>query len=207
MGFHFPDNFRNPYLSKSMTEFFRRWHITLGSWFREYVYIPLGGNRKHQYRNLFLVWLLTGLWHGASWNYLLWSGVCFILICMEKAALGKILNRIPALGHLYMLFMIPLTWLLFAITDIGEIFVYLNRLFPVLGVSDSVVFQGDFLKYIKLYALPFAGAIVCCSGLPRKVYEAKKKSWIVALILVILFWLCIYSMYIGLDDPFLYYQF
>lgn len=207
MGFHFPDNFHNPYLSKSMTEFFRRWHITLGSWFREYVYIPLGGNRKNTYRNLCIVWLLTGLWHGASWNYLLWSGVCFALICLEKAGMGKVLNRIPILGHLYMLFLIPLTWLLFAITDIKEIGVYLSRLFPVLGVSDSVVFQGDFVKYIKLYALPFIVAVVCCSGLPRKIYDAKKSSWISALVLVILFWLCIYSMYIGLDDPFLYYQF
>ena len=190
-----------------MTEFFRRWHITLGSWFREYVYIPLGGNRKHHYRNLFIVWLLTGLWHGASWNYLLWSSVCFILICSEKAGLEKIWNRFPVLGHVYMFLMIPLSWLLFAITDIGEIGIYASRLFPFWGNSESVVFQGDFTKYIKLYAWPFVAALICCSGLPRKWYETKKKSFVTALVLVILFWLCIYSMYIGLDDPFLYYQF
>lgn len=207
MGFHFPDNFNHPYLSKSMTEFFRRWHITLGSWFREYVYIPLGGNRKHHYRNLCIVWLLTGLWHGASWNYLLWSSACFLLICMEKAGLGKVLNRIPLLGHIYMLFMIPLTWLLFAINDIRGIGVYFCRLFPMLDDSYSVVFHGDFLKYLRLYALPFAGAVILSTGLPRKRYDGKKKSWISALMLVILFWICIYSMYIGLDDPFLYYQF
>jgi len=207
MGFHFPDNFKNPYLSKSMTEFFRRWHITLGSWFREYVYIPLGGNRKHHYRNLFIVWLLTGLWHGASWNYLLWSGVCFILICLEKAGLSKVWKRFPILGHIYMFFMIPLSWLLFAITDIGEIAIYIGRLFPFLGGTDGVVFQGDFIKYLKLNIWPFIGAFICCSGLPRKIYEGQKKSFLSALVLVILFWLCIYSMYIGLDDPFLYYQF
>ena len=207
MGFHFPDNFKNPYLSKSMTEFFRRWHITLGSWFREYVYIPLGGNRKHPYRNLCIVWILTGLWHGASWNFLLWSGICFVLICMEKAGLGKIWNRFPLAGHIYMFFMIPLTWLVFAITDLHEIVLYLSRLFPFFGDSERIIFQGDFIKYIKLFAWPLIGAFICCSGLPRKVYEEKKNSFLTAFILVLLFWLCIYSMYIGLDDPFLYYQF
>lgn len=207
MGFHFPDNFQNPYLSKSMTEFFRRWHITLGSWFREYVYIPLGGNRKHHYRNLCIVWILTGLWHGASWNYLLWSGICFILICIEKAGLNKLWNRFPIAGHLYMFLMIPLTWLTFAITDIQEIGLYLSRLFPFFGDSKSVVFHGDIIKYLKLYAWPLIGAVICCSGLPRKIYDEKKKSFVSALVLVILFWLCIHSMYIGLDDPFLYYQF
>ena len=207
MGFHFPDNFKNPYLSKSMTEFFRRWHITLGSWFREYVYIPLGGNRKHPYRNLCIVWMLTGLWHGASWNFLLWSGICFVLICTEKAGLGKIWNRFPIVGHIYMVFMIPLTWLVFAITDVQGISLYISRLFSFFGEPERVVFQGDFMKYLKLYVWPLVGAVVCCSGLPRKIYEEKKHSFLSALVLVLLFWLCIYCMYIGLDDPFLYYQF
>lgn len=207
MGFHFPDNFRNPYLACSMTEFFRRWHITLGSWFREYVYIPLGGNRKHHYRNLCIVWFLTGLWHGAEWNYILWGLFCFLLIALEKAGMGKVWNRYPVLGHMYMLLMIPLSWLLFAVTDIGQIGVYLSRLFPFFGSMGSVVYAGDFVKYLNTYAVPLVAALFCCSGIPRKIYEARKNSFWTAFVLVILFWLCVYSMYIGLDDPFLYYQF
>lgn len=207
MGFHFPDNFNNPYLSKSMTEFWRRWHITLGSWFREYVYIPLGGNRKHHYRNLCIVWLLTGLWHGAEWNYVLWGLFCLVLICLEKAGLGKIWKRFPALGHIYMIFMIPLSWLLFAITDTGQIGVYLSRLFPFFGSTGNVIYEGDFVKYLSSHVWSLTAALLCCTGVPRKIYEAKKNSFFTALILVILFWLCVYSMYIGLDDPFLYYQF
>lgn len=207
MGFTFPDNFRDPYLSKSLTEFWRRWHITLGSWFREYIYIPLGGNRKSHYRNLLIVWLLTGLWHGAGWNYVLWGLFCFILISVEKAGLSKVLERVPVLGHLYMMLVIPMSWLLFAIPDMGQIGVYLSRLFPVWGNTDAVVFAGDFAKYINMHWVPLLAALVCCTGIPRKIYDAKKKSLWVTGILVILFWLCVYSMYIGLDDPFLYYQF
>lgn len=122
MGFKTPDNFSHPYESLSMTEFWRRWHMTLGSWFRDYVYIPLGGNRKavpRVYLNLFIVWLLTGIWHGAGWNFILWGVFLFAVIAVEKAGLKKKLDARPVLGHLYMLFLIPLSWMIFAITDIG----------------------------------------------------------------------------------------
>ena len=207
MGFSFPDNFNDPYLSKSFTEFWRRWHITLGSWFREYVYIPLGGNRKHQYLNLLLVWMLTGLWHVAGWNYVLWGLFCFVLISVEKAGLAKVLNKIPVLGHLYMLLVIPLSWLLFAIPDLGQIGIYLCRLFPFVGGSQSVVYAGDFIKYLSSHVWSLCAALICCSGLPKRIYNKMEKSIWMALFLVILFWLCVYSIYIGLDDPFLYYQF
>ncbi len=207
MGFSFPDNFCDPYLSKSMTEFWRRWHITLSSWFREYVYIPLGGNRKHHFRNLLIVWLLTGLWHGAGWNYVLWGMFCFLLISLEKAGFAKVLNKVPVLGHLYMFLVIPLSWLLFAVPDLGQIGVYLSRLFPFVGGSGAAVYAGDFVKYLSSHAWSLGAALVCCSGLPKKLYVKKSKSVWMSLLLVILFWLCVYSMYIGLDDPFLYYQF
>jgi len=207
MGFDFPDNFRNPYLSRSMTEFWRRWHITLGSWFREYVYIPLGGNRKYLYRNLFLVWLLTGLWHGASWNFVLWGLTIFVLLALERCGLGKILDRFPLVGHLYMILAIPLTWLIFAVGDPGQLFVYVKRLFPLFGGTGAAVYNGDFLKYGKDYFLPLTAAALCCTGIPGKLYEAKKYTFTVTLGLVLLFWACVYCMYLGLDDPFLYYQF
>ena len=207
MGFTFPDNFNNPYLSKSLTEFWRRWHITLGSWFREYVYIPLGGKRRHHFRNLFIVWMFTGLWHGAGWNYVLWGVFCFLLIFLEKAGLEKVLNKLPVVGHLYMALIIPVSWLIFAVPDVGQMCVYLGRMFPLVGDAGANVYAGDFIKYLSSHAWSLGAALVCVTGLPKKVYEAKGKSIWMTLLLVILFWLCVYSMYIGLDDPFLYYQF
>ena len=106
-GFELPDNFRHPYISKSMTEFWRRWHITLGAWFRDYVYIPLGGNRKgigRTYLNLFIVWTLTGFWHGASWNFILWGMFLFAVIAVEKSGLLKILETHRVIGHIAVFF-------------------------------------------------------------------------------------------------------
>ena len=207
MGFDFPDNFRNPYQSRSMTEFWRRWHMTLGSWFREYVYIPLGGNRHHLYRNLFLVWMLTGLWHGASWNFVLWGCCIFVLILLEKRWFGGVLEKYPVAGHLYMMLVIPLSWLLFAVTDMGQVGLYMSRLFPFLGNTGQAVFRGDFVKYGSACFWSLAAAALCCTGVPRKIYEEKKYTFTVTLVLVLLFWACVYCMYLGLDDPFLYYQF
>ena len=207
IGFKFPDNFKNPYLALSMTDFWRRWHITLGSWFREYVYIPLGGNRHHMIRNLFVVWALTGLWHGASWNFVLWGLSIFVLICIEKKGLGELLERFKVLGHLYMLLVIPLSWLLFAVTDLKQIGLYLHRLFPVFQSQTAAIYQGDFLKYGKMYAVSLIAGLICCTGLPRKIYQKKKYTLIVSIVLTAIFWGCIYCMYLGLDDPFLYFRF
>lgn len=117
-GFSFPENFNYPYISKSITEFWRRWHMTLSLWFREYVYIPLGGNRRGRWRtlrNLLITWTLTGLWHGASWNFLLWGLYFFFLLFLEKFVLGRFLSKLPAcLGHAYALFFILVGWLIFA---------------------------------------------------------------------------------------------
>ncbi len=206
MGFSFPDNFRQPYLAKTMTDFWRRWHITLGSWFREYVYIPLGGNRRNHYWNLFVVWMLTGLWHGASWNYILWGIFLFLVVSVEKLGFGKIMEKIPFLGHLYMLLLIPMSWLIFAVSDVGQVGIYLGKLFPVQRQA-AAVFAGDFVKYGTMYAVPLLAAFLCCTGIPRKIYDAKKYTIFMTFILVVLFWACIYCMYMGMDDPFLYYQF
>lgn len=207
MGFDFPDNFRNPYLSRSVSEFWRRWHITLGSWFREYVYIPLGGNRTSHLRNLFIVWLLTGLWHGASWNFILWGIFSFVLILCEKKSYGKLLDSKPFLGHLYMIVFILFSWLLFAIPDLAQLGIYLTRMFPFLSQNSAIIFEGDFIKQLKDCAIPLFAGFICCSAMPRKLYEEHKYTIPVTLVLVLLFWACVYSMYLGLDDPFLYYQF
>lgn len=207
MGFEFPDNFQNPYLSRTMTEFWRRWHMTLGGWFREYVYIPLGGNRRFLYRNLFVVWMLTGLWHGANWNFVLWGLSLFVLLALERLGLKAVLEKFPVFGHLYMFLVIPLSWLLFAVTDLSQFVIYLGRLFPFAAATGEAVFRGDFVKYGSAYFWPMAAALLCCTGLPRKLYEAKKYSYAATFGLVLLFWSCVYCMYLGLDDPFLYYQF
>lgn len=212
LGFRFPDNFRQPYMSLSMTEFWRRWHITLGRWFREYVYIPLGGNRKgkvRQFFNLLIVWLLTGLWHGANWNFLLWGLLLFLIISVEKAGLIKVLEWWKILGHLYMFFLIPVSWAVFAITDPVMLQVYFLKLFPFIGGAGNqgVVFSGDFEKYIKIYGIGLAAGLVCCSGLVEKIFmKWRNKLWM-SLLLLIIFGAAVWCMYRGLNDPFLYYRF
>lgn len=211
MGFILPDNFNQPYMALSMTEFWRRWHITLGSWFREYIYIPLGGNRRGAiltYRNMFAVWLLTGFWHGASWNFILWGILLFLLISLEKLGLIRLLERIPLIGHLYMMFVIPVSWLLFAVTDLGQIIVYLKRLFPFLARQEQFsYFAGDYLKYGSLYAFSLLMGLIFMTGLPVRLYEKYKYSFVTVLLLLMIFWGSVYCMKIGLDDPFLYFRF
>ena len=210
MGFDFPQNFNNPYMAVSMTDFWRRWHMTLGGWFREYVYIPLGGNRggfAKTVRNMFVVWLLTGLWHGASWNFVLWGLLLFVLLFVEKAGLGKVLERHKALGHIYMILWIPLSWLVFVITDLSQLGIYLQKLFPFFGSTGTVLFQGDYLKYGKTYGIYLVLGILFAPGVQEKLLKKNKNRLWVILLLLALFWASVYCMYLGMDDPFLYFRF
>lgn len=208
LGFTLPMNFDYPYLSTSMTEFWRRWHITLGSWFREYVYIPLGGSRNGRgktWRNLLVVWLLTGIWHGANWNFALWGMVLFLLIGVEKAFLKKWLDRFPVVGHLYMIWIIPLSWAIFAITDWTEMSVFFGRLFGY--GSAKTVFAGDWLKYAKEYGLHLLVCLVFATRVPQKIWGKVSKTYLGQLILAGIFGGVVYCLYLGMDNPFLYYQF
>lgn len=210
MGFDFPQNFNNPYMAVSMTDFWRRWHMTLGGWFREYVYIPLGGNRggfAKTVRNMFVVWLLTGLWHGANWNFVLWGLLLFVLLFVEKAGLGKVLERHKALGHIYMILWIPLSWLVFVITDLSQLGIYLQKLFPFFGNAGTVLFQGDYLKYGKTYGIYLVLGILFATGVQEKLLKKNKNRLWVILLLLALFWASVYCMYLGMDDPFLYFRF
>lgn len=141
LGFDFPENFNYPYISKSATEFWRRWHISLGSWFRDYVYIPLGGNRKGlpiQLRNIAAVWLLTGLWHGASWNFLLWGAYYGIILIIEKLFLLKALDKAPPfIGHIYAMFTVLIGWTLFAFDDINKGWQFLKSMFGGAALVDN----------------------------------------------------------------------
>ena len=176
LGFDLPKNFDHPYLSVSMTEFWRRWHITLGSWFREYVYIPLGGNRGSRgmvYRNLLMVWLLTGIWHGAGWNFVLWGIILFILIAVEKAGLKKWLDKYRALGHLYMAAVIPLSWAVFAHPQWQQLVLFFRRLFGQ-AAGNGIVFAGDYVKYGKEYGIYLLICLLFSTRLPQKIWAKIK---------------------------------
>lgn len=210
LGFNLPQNFNFPYLSRSMTEFWRRWHITLGSWFREYVYIPLGGNRNGSaatVRNLLIVWLLTGIWHGAGYNFVLWGFIISLIIIIEKLYIGKFLERHSALGHIYMFILIPLTWAVFAIDDISRLGVFFTRLFPFFGQGVWSVFRYDYVKYLKLYWPFLAAGFIFSTYMPFNILKLIKNRFVHAAILIIIFIASVYCMYRGLDDPFLYFRF
>ena len=164
-GFEFPENFRYPYMASSITDFWRRWHITLSTWFREYVYIPLGGNRRgraRQYFNLAVVWLLTGLWHGASWNFVLWGLFYLILLVAEKAFLLRLLERnrlTRVLGHIGALLLVGIGWMIFDHTDLGEAFRIIGGLFGIgtAGVAAATV-SWLALRLLPLLAVSVAAA-------------------------------------------------
>ncbi len=210
LGFEFPQNFRHPYMSTSVTEFWRRWHITLGSWFREYLYIPLGGNRVAVPRHIFnmlVVWLATGFWHGANWNFLLWGFIFFVLLILEKYAIKPFLDRFKIVGHAYIVFLIPITFLVFAVTDLSELGVYFERLFPFLPGEPFMVMEGDWIQRMSMYGVFLAVGILFCTDLPRRVYERIKHTIWGTLILLAIFWGSVYYLYLGLNDPFLYFRF
>ncbi len=164
LGFRFPENFNYPYISASVTEFWRRWHISLGSWFREYVYIPLGGNRKglpRQLVNILIVWTLTGIWHGAGWNFLLWGLWFGVFLSLEKLFFGRVLAALPrAVGILYNSFLVLMGWVLFALEKPEHILGYLRAMFGGNGLADSrALFLG------REYIVPMLIAVVAATPL------------------------------------------
>lgn len=209
LGFELPKNFNYPYLSVNMTEFWRRWHMTLGSWFREYVYIPLGGNRGGRlktYRNLMVVWLLTGIWHGAGWNFALWGMVLFGLIAVEKAGWKKITEKYKIIGHFYMMLAIPLSWAVFAHSDWLQMSAFFQRLFGI-GENTGYVYAQDYVKYGREYGVWLFFCLFFTTRLPQKIWRKLKGTYTGQMVLAGIFAAVIYCLYIGLDNPFLYYQF
>ena len=130
LGFHFNENFRHPYCCNSITDFWRRWHISLGSFFRDYVYIPMGGNRSHQALNILVVWFLTGMWHGASWNFIIWGVYFGIIVMLEKYTLLRIINKVPAVFlHIYSLLLVVIGWGIFYFDNFSQMTVFFQRFF------------------------------------------------------------------------------
>ena len=176
MGFNFPKNFDYPYMSKSISEFWRRWHITLGSWFKSYVYFPLGGNRKGLPRtvlNLAIVWFLTGVWHGASWNFILWGSLYGVVIIIEKLFLGKVLKKLPtAICSIYTMLLVILGWVLFDTADLPTAGNYIATMFGASGI----LVDGSALYYLSTYAITFIICIIGCTDLPKKAVELVRKK-------------------------------
>ncbi|MBR5410305.1 MAG: MBOAT family protein [Clostridia bacterium] len=156
-GFHYKENFNYPYVSVSVTDFWRRWHMSLGTFFRDYVYIPLGGNRKGKARqvlNLFVVWFLTGLWHGASWNFILWGLYFFVFLVLEKFVWGKTLEKIPVLRRVYLLAIVYFGWVFFKFTDLSMVFTVFKGMFAANGNPWSTSVSVAFLtKYLLFFAV------------------------------------------------------
>ncbi len=205
LGFDFPDNFNLPYIARSITDFWRRWHMTLSGWFREYVYIPLGGNRnglKRQIFNLAVVWLLTGFWHGANWNFVLWGVYYFILLMIEKAFLLKHLEKGKVWPHIYTLFLVIIGWAFFVGSDSG---VTLNSLFiKLFNFSDGV----SALYFLRNYAVLLIVGILCCTKLPQIFYDKIKENKIIrGLVLTAILTLTIAYMVDATNSPFLYFRF
>ena len=204
LGFNFPNNFNYPYESRSITEFWRRWHITLGQWFKQYVYIPLGGNRlgrARTYFNLFIVWFLTGLWHGASYNFILWGLYFFILICIEKNGLLNLLNKHKLISHIYTIFFILVGWVLFAVIDLNQIINFLKKMF---------IFNAgnEWIYYLRNYITTYTIAIIFSTSFLKKIYNKFVKSNIVdTIILITIFLLSIAYLVDSSYNPFLYFRF
>ena len=211
-GFSFRENFYYPYVSESITEFWRRWHISLSTWFREFVYIPLGGNRKgvgRTYFNLFCVWLLTGLWHGASWNFVLWGLYYFALLVIEKTFLLRLLERAPKfLHHIYSMAAVIFGWLLFVIEDVSSIGAYLSRMFGGTGVFATQITVYELVRNLMFLAILILASTPAPKKLWYKLYS-KGTPWriVQSVVCAIAFVLCIAYLVDSSYNPFLYFRF
>ncbi len=168
-GFHYHENFKYPYTATSITDFWRRWHISLGTFFKDYLYIPLGGNRKRVYLNLFIVWFLTGMWHGASWNFIFWGLYFFVFIALEKAFLLKFLNRLPKfISHIYALIIIIPGWVIFYFTDTAKLGAYVEKLFSF-GAANA--WNMELTNDITSNLFWLVVAVVLCMPVYHKVHD------------------------------------
>lgn len=209
LGFPFIENFIQPYSANSVSDFYRRWHATLGSWFRDYIYIPLGGSRKGTFRtiiNLSVVWFITGLWHGMTWNFLAWAGALLLLILAEKYILSRNKYLFTIVGHFNVWVLIPCTWVIFAIHSIRGVWAYFLRLFPVIN-NGIAVNQRDFIITVPDY-LPYIGlGLLFTLPVLQAGFRKYKDNIITIIILFIMFWVSVFSLANSAGNPFMYLRF
>ena len=210
-GFEFMENFNYPYIAKSVTDFWRRWHISLSSWFRDYLYIPLGGNRKgvaKQIRNLLIVWFVTGLWHGANANFILWGLYYFVLLVFERFVLRRVLEKLPKFITMPITFILVLFgWVVFFFTDLTQMGAFFGRLFAFGGVAVTGESGYMVLAYLPLMVI----AALAATPLGKRLYNSLCKNawvgyaeWVVVLLAMLL---CTAALVSQSYNPFLYYQF
>lgn len=214
-GFHFTENFNYPYISRSITEFWRRWHMSLGSWFRDYLYIPLGGNRCSKLkwlRNILIVWAATGFWHGAEWNFILWGLMFAVLLMVEKLWLMKRLSKSKVLSHIYVMFFILISFVIFDMVELSEAFTVIRSMFGF-GKLPAVNFES--LYYLRSYAAVLIIAAIGATPLPKKIIarirtrKAGECTVNIAepLYLTVLLAVCTAFLIDGSFNPFLYFRF
>jgi alginate O-acetyltransferase complex protein AlgI len=213
-GFELIENFNYPYISKSVSEFWRRWHISLGRWFKDYIYIPLGGNRvnlKKQIRNIFIVWFTTGLWHGASWNFIFWGLYFGFFVFIEKAFLLETLRKLPSyVQHLYTMLVVIIGWVFFDINKLSSAFTYIKVMF---GLNKSMLIDNTFIYYSYSNLILFIIAIACATPIINKAYDRIKAnmraSGAVSMVLLQIFILFLSTVYLVNQgfSPFLYLKF
>ncbi len=215
LGFDFIENFRHPFISASISEFWRRWHISLGSWFRDYVYIPMGGNRVKPVRlvlNILTVWFLTGFWHGAAWNFIVWGLYFAVFLMAEKFLFGKYIAKTKVLKHLYVLFFVAISFVIFSADGMGEVGSLVGGLF---GAGDIPLSSGSFVYAFRNYGVVLAIAAVAATPLGKCAAELllqnrKTRTAIMALelpLLIFLFLACTAYLVDGAFNPFLYFRF
>lgn len=205
LGFQLPKNFDDPYISRSVSEFYRRWHVSLGLWFRNNIYIPMGGNRSGMGMtifNLLVVWIFTGVWHGVGGNYLLWAGVLVFFIILERLFLRALLDKSHVLSRIYTVFIIMMSWVPFAIGDWDLMLVFFGRLFGAGGAVGNV---GEFGYWVKEYAALLIPGVLIMTGLPGKLWYWIEDSWLADVICFVLFWVSVYFISTASQDPFMYF--
>ena len=207
LGFDFCINFDYPYISRSITEFWRRWHISLSSWFRDYVYIPLGGSRKGSGRtavNLLIVWMLTGFWHGAGWNFLLWGLYYGILLLVEKFLLPSVLDRIPAvLRWICTMILVMIGWVFFASNDLSDALVFLRGLFHTSPTANP----ASLLGWIPLFGIGTLASTPVLAGFWKRWDGTSAASVFETLLCLLSMILAVASLVSGSYNPFLYFRF
>ena len=207
-GFDFMENFNYPYISKSITEFWRRWHISLGNWFRDYVYIPLGGSRVNMARHLFnilVVWMLTGFWHGAAWNFIIWGLYFAVLLVIEKTFLLQHLERSKVLSHVYVLFAVVISFVIFNATSLPQVLTDIGGMF---GSGNLPLISAEAIYYLRSYAVIFVLAIFGATPIPKKLVSKWKLSQYAEPVVLLLLLVVITAYLVdGSFNPFLYFRF
>ncbi|MBQ4527253.1 MAG: MBOAT family protein [Clostridia bacterium] len=214
-GFKLPENFHYPFCAKSITDFWRRWHISLGTWFRDYVYIPMGGSRcksSKMFINIFTVWILTGLWHGAEWNFIVWGIYFAVLLCLEKFLFKKYIEKLKVLRHIYVIFFVTLSFVIFSAPSIREIFYHIKTMF---GITELPFISPGFIYYLKSFGITLLLGGICSTPLlkiiKRKITsDSKEKIYVTVLeniIILMLLFICTAYLVDGSFNPFLYFRF